>query len=65
MKLPPACPICNAREKWDPEHQRFENIKHDFVKHGLSRPESVRMSSEELFSTPNPDFSKLGNRQEA
>jgi hypothetical protein len=65
MRLPKPCPICSAQEKWSPEHQRFENPVHDYELHNLARPESVRMSSEELFSIPNPDFSKLGDRREA
>lgn len=66
MRLPPKCPICGAVEKWDAEHQRFENIVHGYRLHDLARPESKRMDSTELFSLPDAKtLDKLGGRSEA
>lgn len=60
------CPICGAVEQWNYETRRFDNPIHDYEKHGiLGRPESKRMSTEELFGIPNPDFSALGGQREA
>lgn len=41
LRIPPPCSICGAREKWNPETRRYENIQHDFDAHGLARPKQA------------------------
>lgn len=64
VKLPPPCPICGELER--EVTPGIYRITHDYESHGIARPESRRMPTEDLMGlADSKTLDRLGGQREA